>query len=203
MLVLACLILQAAPVMASGSTDVTGTIPLVAYDVVASSITTYSATISWKTNGNATSQVFYDTVAHANIYDYRANITENSLVPTHSIALSGLSSSTTYHYRVRSVITGTEFIAISGDYTFTTLSPPSAGGGEDGGPTTSSVTTNVFGSTTAMTVNSNGVVQNTVTFTSADGKESLTVPAGTIAKDGNGNPLSNMTAVLNPNPPAP
>ncbi len=75
------------------------------------------------------------------------------------------------------------------------------GGGGAVGVSTS-VTTDVFGSTTGMTVNSNGVVQNTVTFTSEDGTESLSVPAGTIAKDANGNPLSSLTAAVNPNPPA-
>ena len=107
------------------TTTITATVSLVAYEVSASNIGYYSATISWKTNGNATSQVFYDTVSHDNITGYAYHTTEApSLVSEHSIALTGLSSSMTYHYRVRSVIPDTEFIAISGDYTFTTLSPP-------------------------------------------------------------------------------
>ncbi len=55
---------------ADGSTDVTGTIPLTATDVAASGITQTTATIAWNTNGNATSQVFYDTVSHDIITDY-------------------------------------------------------------------------------------------------------------------------------------
>jgi hypothetical protein len=68
-------------------------------------------------------------------------------------------------------------------------------------PTNTGVNTNVFGGTTGLTLNSSGVVQSTVTFTSADGKESLTVPSGTTALDASGNPITNLTGNVDPNPP--
>lgn len=104
---------------------ITVTTPLTISDVSASNIGYYSAIISWKTNGNATSQVFYDTVYPDNITHYRYYTAETTtLVSKHSVLLTGLSSSTTYHYRVRSKIPGTDFIAVSNDYTFTTLTAP-------------------------------------------------------------------------------
>ncbi len=124
-LLLACTILQAAPVMAEvGGTEVSGTMPLEAYDFAASNIGYHSATISWKTNGDATSQVFYDTASHDNTGDYAHCTDEDAnLVSEHSLNLTGLSSRTTYHYRVKSVATvdGSVCIAFSEDYTFTTL----------------------------------------------------------------------------------
>jgi hypothetical protein len=121
---LACLILPAVPVLAgNGSVTVTGTVPLGIYDVSSSHVGFHGATISWKTNGNATSQVFYDTEFHGNLDDYRFSTRERTHpVSEHKVRLNKLQSSTTYHYRIKSVamVDGTEFIAISDDYTFTT-----------------------------------------------------------------------------------
>jgi len=126
-LALACIVLQAVPAMAAAEgTSVTGTVPLAIYDVNASAIGSNSATIVWKTNGGASSQVFYDTEFHQNITDYAFH-TPNDTTPvtTHSVPLTGLSPSITYHYRARSVaaVDGTGFIAISDDYNFTTTGP--------------------------------------------------------------------------------
>ena len=117
--------------MASGSSIVTSvTVALSISDVSASNISYYNVTISWKTNGNATSQIFYDTTLHDNIADYAHYTDEDAnLVSEHSLNLTGLSSSITYHYRVRSAIPETEFIAVSEDYSFTTLTPWGVGGG--------------------------------------------------------------------------
>ena len=107
---------------ASNTTTITGTIPLMIYNTQAANITDHTATISWTTNGNATSQVFYDTKFHANIADYAFHTPNDStLVIAHSVKLTGLSPATTYHYRAKSVavVNGTEFTAISEDYTFT------------------------------------------------------------------------------------
>jgi len=110
---------------ATGTTGVSGTVPLVTYEVSASDIGYFRATISWKTNDNATSQVFYDTKFHEDIADYAYHTDEDTtLVSEHSMTLTRLRPATTYHFRVKSVIPDTEFIAISDDYTFTTLSPP-------------------------------------------------------------------------------
>ena len=89
-LVLACIILQATPVMsASGITEISGTVPLVTYDISVSNIGYHRATISWKTNGNATSQVFYDTTGHGSIANYVHYTDEDtSLVSEHIITLT-------------------------------------------------------------------------------------------------------------------
>ena len=123
-ILLGFLILQVTPVVgATGSTEVSGTVPLVTYEVSVSNIGRFSATISWKTNGNATSQVFYDITFHEDIADYAYSTSKDTaLVTEHSVYLTGLSPLTTYHYRVKSVavVDSTEFTAISEDYTFTT-----------------------------------------------------------------------------------
>ncbi|MBA7634877.1 hypothetical protein ES703_42475 [subsurface metagenome] len=121
-----CLPVQASE--ESDDVDLEATVPLTISDISASSIGYHSATISWKTNGDATSQVFYDTVYHENIGDYAYHTdVEITLVTEHSVRLTGLSSRTTYHYRVRSTIPDTEFIVISEDYTFRTSSPAPPG----------------------------------------------------------------------------
>jgi hypothetical protein len=117
-------VLPAPPAMAGpDSTEVSGTVPLVIYDVSSSAIGQNTATILWKTNGAASSQVFYDAQFHANIADYASHTEDSTPVIAHSVPLSGLSPATTYHYRAKSVaiVNGTEFTAISEDYTFTTL----------------------------------------------------------------------------------
>jgi len=125
-ILLVCLMLPAGRVMAAtGATGVTGSVPLVTYEVSALDIGYFTATISWKTNDAATSQVFYDTRSHDDIADYRFETSEDTtLVSEHSVTLIRLRPRTTYHFRVRSAIPGTEFVAISDDYAFTTLSPP-------------------------------------------------------------------------------
>jgi hypothetical protein len=124
LVLLACVMLPAVPALAStsGSTAVSGTVPLIIYDVQASGITCHTATISWRTNGSASSQVFYDTSFHGDVagYAHHSNL-DNTLVVQHSVLLNGLSP-TTYHYRVKSVavIDSITFTAVSPDLTFTT-----------------------------------------------------------------------------------
>jgi hypothetical protein len=108
----------------SGNTIVSGTVPLLIFNVQASSITSHSAAISWQTNGGASSQVFYDTVSHDDAAAYaHHSFLDNTLVVQHSVTLVWLSPATTYHYRVKSVavIDGNVFTAVSPDFTFTTL----------------------------------------------------------------------------------
>jgi parallel beta-helix repeat protein len=89
------------------------------YNVSPSNIATDSVTITWDTDEPATSQVEYGLTA-----SYGSTTTlDTNLVTTHSQILSGLSTNTLYHYRVRSKDeAGNE--RISSDYTFTTLAPP-------------------------------------------------------------------------------
>ena len=86
-------------------------------DVATSSITSWTATITWTTNENATSTVAYGlttSYGSASSSDIFA-----SSSPSHSITLHNLLPSTTYHFRVESTdISGNR--ATSTDYTFHT-----------------------------------------------------------------------------------
>ncbi|HYR83881.1 MAG TPA: LamG-like jellyroll fold domain-containing protein [Terriglobia bacterium] len=87
--------------------------------ITTSNITPSGATISWTTNEKADSQVDYGTTS-----SYGQSTTLNpSLSTAHSVNLSGLSSSTTYHFTVKSR-DGTGNSASSQDYTFTTAALP-------------------------------------------------------------------------------
>jgi hypothetical protein len=84
--------------------------------VASSSITGSAATIGWSTNEVADSQVEYGlTTAYGGMTSVSA-----SLVTAHRLQLSGLSNAHTYHYRVRSRDAAAN-LAVSGDFTFTTL----------------------------------------------------------------------------------
>ena len=126
-----CMILPGVFVMAStGSTSLSGIVPLNIYNVQVTNITASSAIITWNTNGGSTSQIYYDTASHpsfstiATIGGYNKHTTADpTLVSSHSVLLSGLSPGTTYYYRVESLI-GTTFTAVSSEYSFTTAALP-------------------------------------------------------------------------------
>jgi phosphodiesterase/alkaline phosphatase D-like protein len=85
----------------------------------ASSVTHNSAVISWQSNKASDSQVSYGTSAA-----YGSSSPSNStMVTSHSVTLSGLSASTTYHYQVRSRDQGGS-TSVLGDFTFTTVAAP-------------------------------------------------------------------------------
>ena len=87
--------------------------------VSASSITSSSATITWTTNESADSQVEYGLTT-----SYGQSTTLNStLLTSHSQSLTSLLANTTYHYKVKSKDAALN-PAVSGDFTFTTTSPP-------------------------------------------------------------------------------
>ena len=86
--------------------------------VSVTSITGTAATISWTTDQNATSQVLYGTTN-----SYGSNSQNSTLTMTHSLTITGLLPSTTYHFNVTSANSaGTS--AATGDATFTTQTPP-------------------------------------------------------------------------------
>jgi chitin-binding protein len=88
-------------------------------NAASSGVTSSGATITWSTNEASDSQVEYGLTP-----SYGSSTPLNtSLVTNHSVALSGLTASTTYHYRVKSRDAATN-PAVSGDYTFTTAVPP-------------------------------------------------------------------------------
>ncbi len=87
--------------------------------VTVSAVTASGATIAWTTNEASDSQVDYGTSMA-----YGASVALNAcMVTAHLQSLSGLSGSTTYHYRVKSRDAAGN-LAVSGDYTFTTPAPP-------------------------------------------------------------------------------
>jgi hypothetical protein len=89
--------------------------PPVISEVSVSDITATSATITWTTDEPATSQVEYGLTTS---YGSTTPL-DSTLVVNHSVSLSGLTSETTYRYRLKSAdASGNE--AISWDYTFTT-----------------------------------------------------------------------------------
>jgi len=98
-----------------GSTDTT---PPVILNPQAINITQTGARIIWDTDESATSIVNYGLTD-----SYGNTVSNSSLVLSHGIDLTGLTPSTTYHFRVQSADQyGNN--AVSGDYTFTTLPWP-------------------------------------------------------------------------------
>src|SRR5262249_11574315 len=93
---------------------VDSTAPVIS-SVASSSITTSAATISWTTNEFSDSQVEYGTTT---AYGSTTAL-QPDLVTAHTVALSGLTTATLYHYRVKSK-DGSANLGVSGDFTFTT-----------------------------------------------------------------------------------
>ena len=65
------------------------------------------------------------------------------------------------------------------------------------------IETNLFGTAASFRISDEGKILKTIVATSADGNLTMTIPQGTIALDKNGNPLSSLTAVIDPSPPDP
>jgi hypothetical protein len=82
---------------------------------IASSTAATTAMVTWSTDKNATSKVVYGTTS-----SYGSATSSASLVTSHSIGVTGLSASTSYHYAVVSADTQGN-TATSSDQTFTTL----------------------------------------------------------------------------------
>ena len=112
----------AANVTTSGSVAVTvsnvpaDTTPPSLSAIAAVSIGASVATITWTTNETSDSQVDYGpTTAYGSTTPLNT-----SLLTAHTVALTGLTSSTLYHFRVRARDAAGN-LAVSGDSTFTTL----------------------------------------------------------------------------------
>jgi hypothetical protein len=181
--VVTCLSLVAPTPVAADDTTITGNFFLIT-NVSATSITQTSATISWQTNDNATSQVFYDTEAHTHTYDYTHSIAEDTnLVTAHSVTLTGLTSSTTYHYRVRSATNGTE--SVSGDDTFTTLAAGGGVGGGGSGGGSGGVTKDARLTSLSGAIGESGKLFDYIEALSLDNKLRLYIPSGTFARNRN------------------
>lgn len=93
------------------------TTTLVISAIETSNITEASATISWETDKSATTQLEYGTT---NAYGSTTTIDE-TMTTSHSVTLTGLKPSTTYHFIVKSKDSSEEEV-VSQDQTFSTLS---------------------------------------------------------------------------------
>jgi len=95
------------------------TTPPVISNIQVKNITSSSAAITWTTNEASTTQVEYGvTTSYGNLTSL-----DSSLLTIHSVTIIGLSSFTTYDFRVRSRdAAGNE--AVSGNRTFTTSNTP-------------------------------------------------------------------------------
>jgi len=83
--------------------------------VTISSITSGGATVTWTTDESATSLVRYGTTTA-----YGNTVSDSTMVTSHSLALTGLSASTTYHVQVESRNASSN-TSTSGDFNFATL----------------------------------------------------------------------------------
>ena len=92
--------------------------PSVVSGVFVSGISTNSATINWTTDQPATSYVQYGLTSYTN-----TTPTDPTLVTIHSVALSNLTASTLYRFRVGST-NSSAGASLSSDYTLTTAAPP-------------------------------------------------------------------------------
>lgn len=119
---------------------------------VASSTTGTTATITWTTDENATSTVEYGpTSSYGNVS------TSASSVMLHSITLTGLTSSTLYHFRVSSGDPFNNYVT-SSDYTFTTATSDVTA------PIISSIASSTTATTATITWTTNESATSTVNF---------------------------------------
>ena len=88
-------------------------------NIASSNVTNRTATLTWTTDQPADSEVNYGIGS-----DYGQNVSSPSLVTVHSVSLSNLSASTTYHFSITSTNSGAAATTTQ-DVTFTTASPPS------------------------------------------------------------------------------
>ncbi len=100
------------------SDGITVGVPPLISNIGVTNIAAGSATISWTTNVPSTSQVDYGATTS---YGQTTSL-DASLVSSHSVALTGLSGMTVYHFRVRSQDAG-GLIGQSGDSVFSTGGP--------------------------------------------------------------------------------
>ncbi|MBP9773047.1 MAG: fibronectin type III domain-containing protein [Candidatus Peribacteraceae bacterium] len=105
--------------LSTGSSFTTlDTQPPIFSSVVATILTDTSVRITWTTNKASTSQIQYDPTSAVPPYEF-SNTVDAALVTSHSQTLTGLTSNTTYHFRVKSV-DGAANIGYSTDFVFTT-----------------------------------------------------------------------------------
>jgi hypothetical protein len=103
---------------------------MVISSLASSNVSASEATVTWNTNLASDTQVEYGTTTSYGL----STALNTSLVSSHGVALTGLASSTTYHYRAKSK-DAQGIVVVSGDMTFITT-----GSGGGGGSARQSVT---------------------------------------------------------------
>ena len=155
-------------------------------------VTEHTATITWSTNIPATTQLFYDTEYHGEPADYQYRTEEDTETTTeHSVTITGLSSGTSYHFRVRSA-TGS-LAAVSADYTFKARAASSGGGG---GTTGYYLKIDLLGETSRWQITPGGRLLEDVGITATDGLVTLCLPEDTYCRDADGERLTEITIEL-------
>lgn len=133
-------------------------------NITAGSITQTGTNVTWTTNEASDTQVEYGlTASYGSSTPFDA-----SLVTSHSATINGLTSNTTYHYRVKSKDASGN-LATSGDNVFTTLAPA---------PDTTPPTT-------AITSPSNGGTVSATTTVTASASDNVGVVGVQFKLDGN------------------
>jgi hypothetical protein len=163
------------------------TTPPVVSGAAVGSITASTATVTWSTNETSDSQVEYGaTTSYGTSVPSSPDLT---LVTAHSVTLTGLAASTTYHARARSRDASNN-LGTSGDLTFTTAPAAGAPVATSMSPTTviagtGGFTLTVFGANFSGTtvVRVNGAARAT-TFVSAS-QVTAAILASDIATAGN------------------
>ena len=159
-----CMILPGVTVMASSSTvTLSGKVPLNIYDVQVTNITATSASISWDTNNpsgdSVNSQVFYGKDP-----SYGKSVSDNS-AGHHSVNISGLSSNTTYDYKIQSAIVGFTATPFLGSFTTLKSAPTPTKLCLISLPNPSDYGQTVYFGAAVILSNGNGIPTGTVTFT--------------------------------------
>lgn len=160
--------------------------PPVISNIASGSITQTSATVTWTTNENSDSQVEYGLTTS---YGSSTTLAPAS-VTSHSVNVSGLTASTTYHYRVKSKDAAGN-LTTSTDRTFVTASPA---------PDTTKPTVSLTAPTNGSTVS--GTVTLTATASDASGIAGVQfqVNGANVGSEDTGSPYSvswNTTGVTN------
>jgi hypothetical protein len=206
MIALVLLLLSHSTIVNAYGTEVTGSVPFSVFNVAVSSITSSVAFITWDTNYDSTSQVFYGPSA-GGYTNWTAIADSSPGVSHHTVVLSGLSPATTYHYHVQSTMDNFAITAVSEDRTFITSADGSAnggsggGGGGGGGGSAGAASAGRLILTTSglvpsgnLSLSSSGVAQNNVQLVTQDHTTQLAIANGTVLMDANNRPLTQIYA---------
>jgi len=166
----------------------------------ASSLSTTSATLNGSLDdlGNASSVDVSFEWGTTTAYGNETSTQEMTSTGTFTASLTGLSSNTTYHFRVKAV--GASPDVYGDDITFTTAPAPPPPPPPPPPPT---IDTELFDTEASFETNSDGEIQETIVATSEDENVTITIEEGTIALDEEGEPLETLTAAVDETPPDP